>query len=336
MEASSVFDRIGRESGCRALATDFYSRVAGDSILRPLFPGKSLRCATEEFSAFLIQLFDGDEGQTQYRWWLSLRESHARFDISEAQRNAWLGHMRSALNEVVADTQAREALWEFFGMSSLYVVGQDAEPALTGDLAERWDRQLALDRLVEELVHGRDAEAIRLAEAQSHRTSVFVGILARMMELGRQPLNAFVLRQVQENPELAASRFNGRSLLHLAAGTGSLRVVRQLLAQGVDPDILDGGSHTPLYRAAGAYKGESGAAIVDELVRAGASVDHCGGVMRSTALHEAARHGNLPVARALLSHGANPEARDKKGLTPLGRAVNCRRPHVAALLAKRG
>ena len=46
---------LGGEAGCTRLSADFYARVGKDSVLRPLFPGKSLRCATEEFAAFLIQ-----------------------------------------------------------------------------------------------------------------------------------------------------------------------------------------------------------------------------------------------------------------------------------------
>ena len=64
------------------LSTAFYKKVAHDPTLKPLFPGKSLHCATEEFAAFLIQFLGGDEAKTQRRWWLSLRESHARFRIT--------------------------------------------------------------------------------------------------------------------------------------------------------------------------------------------------------------------------------------------------------------
>ena len=69
------------------------------------------------------------------------------------------------------------------------------------------------------------------------------------------------------------------------------------------------------------------------LVRAGADVSACGGVTRATALHMAARWGYLEIARALLECGAAIDARDSKDVTPLQRAINCRRPAVAALLA---
>ena len=95
---SALLEALGGEEGCRKLSASFYARVGKDPVLRPFFPGKSLRCATEEFAAFLIQFLGGDEEQTQHRWWLSLRESHARFEIGPDARRAWLGHMEATLD----------------------------------------------------------------------------------------------------------------------------------------------------------------------------------------------------------------------------------------------
>lgn len=79
-----MIDALGGEAGCLRLSIAFYARVAKDPELKPLFPGKTMRCATEELAAFLVQFLGGDEAQTQKRWWLSLRESHTRLKISEA------------------------------------------------------------------------------------------------------------------------------------------------------------------------------------------------------------------------------------------------------------
>src|SRR5260370_8055088 len=100
---SALLEALGGEEGCRRLSAAFYARVGKDPVLRPLFPGKSLRCATEEFAAFLVQFLGGDEDQTQHRWWLSLRESHARFRIDPAQRRAWLKHIGTTLDPAPPD-----------------------------------------------------------------------------------------------------------------------------------------------------------------------------------------------------------------------------------------
>jgi truncated hemoglobin YjbI len=328
----NMLDLLGGEAGCKRLAKDFYARVAKSAELRPLFPGKSVRCATEEFAAFLIQFLDGDPGHTQYRWWISLRESHARFKISENQRSTWLALMRETIDSWTKDSETRAALKQFFDVASAEIVGNGESAIEHRELCQRWDHQRSLDQLVDDIVHGRDEEAIHLSRQFASRPSVFVGILARLMEVGREPLITFVLESIQVDNQLMHSQFNGRSLLHHAAGSSCLLVVQQLLVGGTYPNVLDGGGHAPLYRAAGPRNAEQGAAIVRELVKAGATVDHAGGVNKSTALHQAARFGNLPVAEALLSAGAHPGLKDKKGLTPLDRARNCRRQDVAALL----
>ncbi len=329
-----MFHELGGESGATMLAQSFYSKVALDPVLRPLFSGKSLRCATEELAAFLVQFFDGDESRMQSRHWLSLRESHARFEIDEKHRTAWLRHMRSALSERVPSPAALAALDDFFVRASLHVMGQNSEAPRHGDLAVRWARQLALDELAVHVRLGRDHAAIRIAASQRSHSSVFVGVLAQMMEAGRQPLTEFVLTACESEPGLASRRFNGRSLLHHAAGAACLPVVRSLLATGVDPDICDVAGHSPLYRAASSSRPDA-AGIVRALVRAGADPDLARGVMRSTALHEAARFGNAATVEALLEAGASIVATDRKGRTPYERAVNCRRTLVASLLRPR-
>jgi len=117
---AQFLNALGGEAGCKRLSEDFYGRVAKDPVLRPLSPGKSLRCPTEEFAAFLIQFLGGDEEQTQHRWWLSLRESHARFRIGPAERTAWLKNMGSALEAAPLADETRRALRDFFSHSSSY------------------------------------------------------------------------------------------------------------------------------------------------------------------------------------------------------------------------
>jgi truncated hemoglobin YjbI len=310
------------EDRCRVLSAAFYARVGKDPVLKPLFPGKSLRCATEEFAAFLIQFLGGDEEQTQKRWWLSLRESHARFSITAAQRAAWLRHMSAALDEVVPGDAAFR---QFFLQSSSYVVGGEAGRIEDRELAERWDEQLALDAAV---ARGEPETARRFAG----RRSVFVGLLARMMQSGHAD---FVVDALGRDVALRGARFGGRTLLHYACGAGCVEVVAALLRMGVDPDIEDHGGHTPLYRVANECGSAAGPEIVRMLVAAGADVDARGGVTRSTPLHMAARRGFVDIARILIDRGADTGAVDRKGDTPLQRAINCRKSEVARLIADR-
>jgi len=331
-----VLDELGGEAGCKRLSAEFYRRVGTDSVLRPLFPGKSLRCATEEFAAFLVQFLGGDEERTQKRWWLSLQESHARFQIGPAERRAWLKHMAATLDATPLDDATRKALQQFFEHSSAYVTGQDSAQPENEELAARWNEQHALDAAIAAIAAGRDREAIVLAPRFAARPAVFVGLLARMLQSGRAGLIGYVVEAVERDASLATRRYGGRALLHYASGAGCLEVVAALLRQGTDPGMEDSGGHTPLYRVANECASAAGPELVRALVRAGANVNAAGGVTRATALHMAARRGYVGIAQALLDCGAAIDTRDSKGDTPLQRAINCRRSAVAQLLVELG
>ena len=334
--SAGFLEALGGEAGCKRLSAEFYQRVGNDPVLRPLFPGKSLRCAIEEFAAFLIQFLGGDEEQTQYRRWLSLRESHARFRIGHAERTAWLKHMGATLEAAPLNEGTRKALLQFFLHSSAYVVGNEAAEPEHEELAARWGEQRVLDDVIRAIAASRDHEALALAPQVASRPSAFVGLLARMIQSGRAGLVRFVIDAVAREPSLSARRFSGRALLHFASGAGCSEVVALLLRVGTDPNMHDSSGHTPLYCVANECASETGPEVVRVLVGAGADVNACGGVTRATALHMAARRGYVEIARALLDCGAAVEARDNRGDTPLQRAINCRRDRVSQLLVERG
>jgi truncated hemoglobin YjbI len=121
----------------------------------------------------------------------------------------------------------------------------------------------------------------------------------------------------------------GQTLLHEAAMAGEAEFAKVLIRSGSDPDAEEPEGHTPLYRAS---TGE----VARILLAAGAAVDVTSGPTKGTPLHQAARQGYGSVATVLLDHGANIEARDNKGQTPLRRAVNCRKPQLVRMFIRRG
>lgn len=332
----NLLEAMGGEDGCRRLAHELYSRIAKDAVLRPLFPGKSVRCATEEFGDFLIQFLGGDEAQTQHRWWLSLRESHARFRIDAAQRSAWMKNMQAALEAMPVSEAVRGAFRDLFLQGSGYVIGKPAASPGNEELAGRWAAQLRLDDAVRAIVEGRDADAAALASQFAHRASVFVGLLARMMQSQRPALVSYAVEAVTRDAGLMTARFGGRALLHYASAAGCVEVVVLLLRSGADANVADRGGHPPLYRVANECASEAGPRIVKLLAEAGADVNAQSGVTRATALHMAARRGFVETARALLECGARMDLRDTKGDTALDRARNCRRQAVVRLFQERG
>jgi ankyrin repeat protein len=143
-----------------------------------------------------------------------------------------------------------------------------------------------------------------------------------------------VREKLTGDPALARERYASRTLLHDASAHANLSMVELLLRLGADPNCE--GGHGPLYSLANECRVPGGGSVARTLVHAGANVNANDGVKRCTALHMAARRGNVEVAEALLDCGADIEARDSLGETPLRRSVNCNKIEVAALLLSRG
>jgi truncated hemoglobin YjbI len=348
-QPAKLYRAIGGAAGCHALATAFYAHVERDPVLRPFFPF-TFTCAIEEFSAFLVQFLGGEAAATERRWWLSLRESHNRFSIGPRERNAWLRAMALTLGDesIVADAAARKELLEFFRHSSSHVVnkGRVPEPVspLGGELSPLWDEQVALDEVVAlirspengarciELLGGPPLQA-RFARSPA----VHASVLALAARSTTPRLREYAADQIRANPSLVHERYNNwRSLLHDASGAGDVTFVEQLLDMGAG-NADDDRAPSPLYCVANECHAPGGSQIVRVLLQRGAArVNAVHGVKRCTALHMAARRGNASVIDALLDEGADIEARDSAGDTPLRRAVNCNKVEAAKRLLARG
>jgi truncated hemoglobin YjbI len=177
--------------------------------------------------------------------------------------------------------------------------------------------------------HGRFRHLQAMIEAYSG-VSQMLGADAPLYAALRQATRDRFLSTIErDRSSTRLSGWRGQTLLHDAATAGEAELAAALIRFGADRDAREPEGHTPLYYA-------SNGSVARVLLSAGASVDVTSGPTRGTPLHQAARRGHAEVAAALLDHGANIEARDAKGQTPLRRAVNCRRLPVVQLLRERG
>lgn len=117
---------------------------------------------------------------------------------------------------------------------------------------------------------------------------------------------------------------DGYTALHLAVECGKPQVVQMLLGYGAQVEFKGGkAGETPLHIAARTKDGER---CAEMLMKSGADVN----AVREngeTAMHIAARNGQLKMLQALLEEGGDPTQQSKNGETPLHVAV--RHCHLA-------
>ena len=123
----SFYEAVGGEETFTRLVHRFYQGVADDPVLRPVYPAKDLGPAEEHLRLFLMQYWGGPRTYDELRGHPRLRMRHVRFAIGEAERDAWLHHMRVALDELGLDEALEAQIWDYLVMAAHSLV--NVEPA---------------------------------------------------------------------------------------------------------------------------------------------------------------------------------------------------------------
>jgi ankyrin repeat protein len=170
-----------------------------------------------------------------------------------------------------------------------------------------------------------------------------LGLVKALIARGAQPdtrlVKATPARRLSDDIALTRSLV-GTTPVWLAANYGHPDIVRVLAAAGANLNAAANDGSTPLMAAIGRNE-QVAAAVARQLLEAGADVnaaDDSGG----TALHRAASSGFNEIIKMLAGRGANLEARNRQGQTPLMLARPRRTPQgieqnaTAALLRSLG
>lgn len=102
-----------------------------------------------------------------------------------------------------------------------------------------------------------------------------------------------------------------------AADNGHKEILLQLVTASADVNATTTDGYTALYYAAGSNHAD----LVTMLMAAGANPELTAGRYQWTAVHKAAQEGNYKVLENLLQYGANANARDTDGDTPMDLAM---------------
>ena len=109
----TFFERVGGEAVFQKLAAEFYRGVSGDPLLSPMYPPDDMAGAERRLRMFLEQYWGGPDTYQQERGHPRLRMRHAQFPIGPKARDAWLSHMRVAVDSLKLSPADDAELWGY-------------------------------------------------------------------------------------------------------------------------------------------------------------------------------------------------------------------------------
>ncbi|MGP9845255.1 globin [Brachybacterium sp. 107] len=109
----SFYEAVGGHPTFEALIDRFYEGVAEDPLLRPMYPEEDLTGAKDRFRTFLEQYWGGPKTYGEQRGHPRLRMRHAPFPVSPSARDAWLRHMRDAIDSLDLPPLHADTLWDY-------------------------------------------------------------------------------------------------------------------------------------------------------------------------------------------------------------------------------
>ena len=119
---STYYDEIGGMETITAIVHRFYEGVAGDEVLRPLYPEEDLGPAEERFRLFLAQYWGGPTTYSDERGHPRLRMRHAPFAVTPNAKDHWLRHFRAGLDSVALTPKQDAQFWDYVTHAAQFMV----------------------------------------------------------------------------------------------------------------------------------------------------------------------------------------------------------------------
>jgi hemoglobin len=118
----NFFEAVGGEPTFRRLVDKFYAGVATDPLLRPMYPEADLGPAAQRLTLFLMQYWGGPGTYSAQRGHPRLRMRHAPYRVGPAERDAWLSHMRRAVESLDLPPDQAATLWDYLERAAYFMV----------------------------------------------------------------------------------------------------------------------------------------------------------------------------------------------------------------------
>lgn len=109
----TFFEAIGGHATIELIVDVFYEGVAGDDVLREMYPEDDLGPAADRLRMFLEQYWGGPTTYSQRRGHPRLRMRHAPYVVNEDARDRWLKHFRAGLDAAHLSAEHDQQFWAY-------------------------------------------------------------------------------------------------------------------------------------------------------------------------------------------------------------------------------
>ncbi len=114
----TLYDRVGGLAFFVDLVSRFYEGVSDDEFLGPMYPEEDHGPAIERLALFLAQYWGGPPTYSELRGHPRLRMRHDPYKITKKARDAWLGLMLGAVDEMEMDPADRADLVAYLDLAA--------------------------------------------------------------------------------------------------------------------------------------------------------------------------------------------------------------------------
>lgn len=122
-EETSIYDLAGGEEAFFRLVKRFYEGVATDPVLSPMYP-EDLTQSIHYTALFLVQFCGGPTTYSNEKGHPRLRMRHLPFAIGQKERDAWVFHMKNAVESEIENPAVREYLNQYFERTATFLMNK--------------------------------------------------------------------------------------------------------------------------------------------------------------------------------------------------------------------
>ncbi len=117
-QVATFYEQVGGHETFEKLVAEFYRGVAGDPVLKPMYPEEDLGPAADRLRMFLEQYWGGPTTYSETRGHPRLRMRHVPYKVNPDARDRWLKHMRAAIDSLDLPPMLEATLWDYFERSA--------------------------------------------------------------------------------------------------------------------------------------------------------------------------------------------------------------------------